>query len=1208
MEYGKINIEIKLLKQNANDGIHEEEFYDFTKYVQMGVGQSLNLDDTLKTMNITLEGLPFKQKFEPTSMFRVRITQYNVNDDDETTELEYDYALQEDYVEQPNLADDYYTHNLSLIDVGVVAQTRPVDNMSVTYKLQNVLMTTQSVDLDEKVVLNINNANTENSFLPSGNYHFGNNTINPLEHRYFSGYQYEWVDTVLSYPQGTLSESNPATMNWYSDFRNMKNIAKNILYDANNNNTFTFTMPSLLCYYGMPNTRTYGLAGFLPVDLVIGDLNVVTNEYVETPVITSYPSKYAKYYDDVESKLWKHESVNGNHAIDGYSTDAFVHTIVASGTYSDDVIVNGEIKNRQITLSIQPNHQYTFMFTRHKMQTNGYINPLVTSDERSQYNIFTYNTDWRETYTYLEQDYECNMRFRINVYDPNDLLVNLFKEADQTDAYYLFQKSQIVGLPLRKSVGVAYYDTMLPFIVSESDKTLLKQTKLNESDFNGKNLWEIFSEIGKYIHAKPVVSVVTDDDGVMTGQFLVSWLRYGNPEIKYAYGTENTIFHSKFAQDYVSALTSYVTNYFNLGSSITEYLHTSSESDDGLVYNDVVKLKTKYPMLEVLQLVAINSSNVERDITQYLFEYNIYRVLNYSGDMPNKANAIYYHLGTNLIEGMQYVEPQPTGVECAYSMKNILGRAFGMTENQIKAIQINEYCFKITYRTKDSVRITTTRPDIRKYLLNSDIDKYPIHTQFNQQQDKLISSDAFGLNTYGKLIRTGNTTYQITNWIEGLDELAKEGALYRIDNNLYYASKIERVYYSNHIEEKIIYTKDFNKLSQIIGIPSEPRFYEISERNIVNREISFEDYVIVGDEPSGVRLTMLEHNAILDMFRTIDLEKYALTLFKGDGDKTYNTDSNTSLYVNLLPINTYTSKNTYTLEWDCQDNYSCGEKLTDTQNTLNYALNIFSLLNHLKGTDTYAQAYKIRDYVRYVDVFGRADLMDFIILKDLPNIAGVSKRDLINQLPEITETNLSNMSFYNKVYGSSIESVDYDLNTSTNITTINNALNQYKSNYGGFIVAKDNREQLSFNYNIQITTNSDRIVLGNMMWNNSYTDDEFYIVFLNKEINKFSADYVLEENILFKSQALTMSDLLTISHNSNGYLVYLDVEDVSGVDSTSRDNSVAFAIVRKPNVNGNYPIIIGKNYDSGNNNWLLTFGGYNKSRAITNRKQLDDVE
>lgn len=1193
MEYGNINIEIKLLKQNANDGTHEEQFYDFSKYVQMGVGQSLNLDDTLKTMNITLEGLPFKKEFEPTSMFRVRLTQYNYTDSEEMEKV-YDYALQQDDVEQPNLAEEYYTHTLSLIDVGVIAQTRPVDNMAVTYKLQNVVTTTQSVDLTEKVTLNIKNANVENPYYPPSNRNFGGSP------RMYSGYMYRWVETILSYPQGTLSESNPATMDWNPNFFTLKNTNKNILYDANDNNTFSFTMPTILCYYGIPNTRNYGLAGFLPVDLKITDLDVVTNQYTET-TITSYPSKYAKYYNNVESKLWKGEEQNGNHIVSGLNmADVTPYTIVARSNYSDDVIVNGEIKNRQVTLAIQPNHQYTFSFTRHKMQTSGWVYPIVTGYEYE-------NSGQLGDFTYLEQNYDFDMSFKINVYDPNDLLINLFKEADQTDAYYLFQKSQIVGLPLRKSNGVAYYDTMLPFIVSESDKTLLKQTKLNESDFNGKNLWEVFSEIGKYIHAKPIVSVVTDEDGVMTGQFLVSWLRYGSPEIKTLRGTNNTIFHSKFAQEYVSALTSYVTNYFNLGNSITEYLHTSSESEDGLVYNDVVKLKTKYPMLEVLSLSVINSSNVEQDITRYLFEYNIYRVLNFGGDLPNKANAIYYHLGTNLIEGMQYVEPQPTGVECAYSMKNIIGRAYGLSAVQTRAVQVNEYCFKITYRTKDSVRITTTRPDIRKYLLNSDLDKYPIHTQFNQQQDKLISSDAFGLNTYGKLIRTGNDTYQINNWVDGIDGLTQEGTLYKIDNNIYYASKIERVYYSNHIEEKVTYTKDFNRLSQIIGIPSEPRFYEISERNIVNREISFDDYIVLGDEPNGIRLSMLESNAIQDMFRMSTPTKYALTFFKGDGDKTYNTDSNTSLYMNLLPINTYTSKNTYTLEWDCQDNYSCGEKLTDTQNTLKWALNIFSLLNHINGTD-YSQAYKTKDYVRYVDVFGRADLMDFVILKDLPSISGMSKRDFVNQLPEITETNLPNITFYHNVYGSSIIGADYTLNTSNNATAITNALNQYKSNYDGFIVAKDNREQLSFNYNIQLTTSSDRFILGNMMWDNSYASDEFYIVFLNKEINKFSADYVLEENILFKSEALSMGDMLTISQNQNGYLIYLDVESVSDVDTTSKNNSVAFAIVRKPNTIGNYPIIIGKNYDKGNNNWLVIFNGYNKSQAITNRKQLDDVE
>ena len=157
----------------------------------------------------------------------------------------------------------------------------------------------------------------------------------------------------------------------------------------------------------------------------------------------------------------------------------------------------------------------------------------------------------------------------------------------------------------------------------------------------------------------------------------------------------------------------YIENYFNLGSEITEYLHTSSDSEDGLIYNDVVKLHTKYPILEILGLYA-NDGNSEKEITKYVFEYNIYRLLDFDSSNPSKPNkpfAIYYHFASNQIEGMQFVEPKSTGVECAYSMKNILGRAFNIPSGNVPQIQINDYTFRIVYRTKDNVRIDTTRPD-----------------------------------------------------------------------------------------------------------------------------------------------------------------------------------------------------------------------------------------------------------------------------------------------------------------------------------------------------------------------------------------------------------------------------------------------------------------------------------------------------------------
>ena len=132
--------------------------------------------------------------------------------------------------------------------------------------------------------------------------------------------------------------------------------------------------------------------------------------------------------------------------------------------------------------------------------------------------------------------------------------------------------------------------------------------------------------------------------------------------------------------------------------------------------------------------------------------------------------GIYYHLGSKQIEGMQFVEPKSTGVECAYSMKRILDTVFaiGNPDN----VQVNQFYFKLVYRTKDNVRVEMTRPDLRKYLLNSALDLHPIHTQFNQQQDKLVNSDLLGLNTYGKFILDDFVPTLITGfgaWMGGME-------------------------------------------------------------------------------------------------------------------------------------------------------------------------------------------------------------------------------------------------------------------------------------------------------------------------------------------------------------------------------------------------------------------------------------------------------
>ena len=42
--------------------------------------------------------------------------------------------------------------------------------------------------------------------------------------------------------------------------------------------------------------------------------------------------------------------------------------------------------------------------------------------------------------------------------------------------------------------------------------------------------------------------------------------------------------------------------------------------------------------------------------------------------------------------------------------------------------------------------------------------------------------------------------------------------------------------------QKVTYSKNFNQLANIVTIPSEPRFYEVSERSKIRREIRIQEF------------------------------------------------------------------------------------------------------------------------------------------------------------------------------------------------------------------------------------------------------------------------------------------------------------------------------------------------------------------------------
>ena len=138
-------IVVKLYKYDSSKENQGYKGEDFSRFVKMAFSNTDNLEDTLDTFTLSLVGLPFREEFAPKTKFIVELYDEKVNEENQDPILDlwtepFHVEVVSDAVEQPILSDDhYFNHNLSLIEASVNAQTRLVDNIAVTYKLQDVV-------------------------------------------------------------------------------------------------------------------------------------------------------------------------------------------------------------------------------------------------------------------------------------------------------------------------------------------------------------------------------------------------------------------------------------------------------------------------------------------------------------------------------------------------------------------------------------------------------------------------------------------------------------------------------------------------------------------------------------------------------------------------------------------------------------------------------------------------------------------------------------------------------------------------------------------------------------------------------------------------------------------------------------------------------------------------------------------------------------
>ena len=1003
---------------------------DYSQYILLGDSDCDNLDDTLDTAEVTLAGLPFREEFAPTTKFILE--KWQLENDEQGNPVEVLYKnlhleVSTDAVEQPIMSDDtYFNHCITFIEASVEAQTRLVDDMAVTYKLKDVTLEstpTYNVDaLATKTQTDVERFPSENFGTSSGFYNWATRRI---------GHSFKWV--MPTWYQVTINGESK-TPSW-SDWTSLKLYQE--IPSGQQSAQVSLPVPMLECSSAVANTKTFTHNGYCSLEVLVVETNIATTAQTTVLQMDVNPNRTdvnegwtadsmlpSLNYGWIESRPFA--TVKASSTPSGVE-GSFLHRVtqVAEPTTSTT--------NRVITFTIKPNCSYKVQIRRKELDpkdtsgcgiVTGFTSYEQEYDKQPAYYAYSSYTSYYLWLDKQNEDAKINANYPLLTLDFNAVQAGqgysiYLKNAPDATALNLFNKALLSSQNTMKQSGVIVDETPTSFYLEENDENELRNTILVENFYNQKNLWEVLMDIGKYIHARPQIRFGTDN------RLVVTWKRYGRTDQFTDYANNISIYNSRFVEEYISSLSSYITNMVQLGGSITETIAPKSSSDDYLVYNDVAEIVTEKNIIELVQLEVIRKSDGEiRDITDYTFEESVYNILSINAnDSVNKGLAIYYKLGTNKIVGLNYRLPVVNSgdPEGDYSIKKIIATAYNASS--WSSIMVNDYLFRVTYRTKDTLRSDQTRPDLRKYLLSTKYDRIPQHNQFNNQTDVVVDSEKFGHNIYGKLIRTGNTVYTKLEWVDGLPSLKRSGDLYKIGDELYYVAKVTNTYYEDHIESEVEFSKDFNRLSQIIGIPSEPRFYEISERNIVDREIAIDDFIKLGTFNSATHKVKWGKDSFISVGGWNNIQdwlinpsrvgsgypNYAITVFKNDIDKPTVAGNEEFIVETCHPVNTYAVENTLSIEWDLQDNFSAGDQVSNTTTGT--------------STDT---AYKTLLPYRYCDVYGRCDMIDFALMplnfnfdydpsQYLPSVITELRRETVEKVQALPQSPV-NLSGINQRY------------------------------------------------------------------------------------------------------------------------------------------------------------------------------------------------
>ena len=475
-------------------------------------------------------------------------------------------------------------------------------------------------------------------------------------------------------------------------------------------------------------------------------------------------------------------------------------------------------------------------------------------------------------------------------------------------------------------------------------------------------LYEADGTDGVYMQAKYVVypqksglRLITFDDLNVESEWTPPGATKSDP-----YGDLITYHEEQSADDYFAGLDSYadnvIDNSVNGSIGLPSPYTPRCESGDLAVTDNTIIIETSMPIDSVQKVELLYKDALvvrTKDITPYIFEKSEYDLLtDYQGEFPTaKQYAFYYSRGARNIYGLtlkpevfdflgisqEAQEPAAVKVYEAVS-----GKEFDSATQKVI-----DFMYRVTYTPIQTRRLKQYRPLVGERP-DWDISYY------NQSANTLDAKN-FGDNMKFMLLQKGNRLKVVTYRLTGDDGSILE-QIPKIGQTLNGAKicQVDAEYERYSVKVTLWLTEHYNRKSQYVEINAQKRFYEISERQSVLRQLNASYEYRIGkvdpDADKAIISADLVESFIKGTTPTNTDNRVAQAIVK-----MYTEDDGNGEQIGdalLLPVSAIGFGNSISLHFEMTDNYSAGDQVIykDGSNT-----NSVSLLRAVPYGDEYGE-------------------------------------------------------------------------------------------------------------------------------------------------------------------------------------------------------------------------------------------------------------